>query len=157
MNNPRTFTSNLGIIETGTVSANETVELFWDGTLNNRKLADGNYIIRVTVDDEDPLEREVTLDSSAPRVSAVLANDGVDDTPIIDGGFINKPLRLIKVSGTDEREEGIDLGNRRNTIFLRNARQSVSRGTLNYDDDTKELTFTLVDPLDEPMRMENTP
>ncbi len=140
--------NSLGIIDSGTVSANETVELFWGGTINNRQLSDGTYTIRVIVDEETPgLTRDVTLDSSAPRVSDVLAN-GDPDMPITDGSFIKDSLQSITVTGTDEREEGIDLGNRRNTIFLRNARQAVSRGTLNYDGTT--LTFTLVDPLDEP-------
>ena len=140
--------NSLGIIDSGTVSANETVELFWGGTINDRQLSDGTYTIRVIVDEETPgLTRDVTLDSSAPRVSDVLAN-GDPDMPITDGSFIKDSLQSITVTGTDEREEGIDLGNRRNTIFLRNARQAVSRGTLNYDGTT--LTFTLVDPLDEP-------
>ena len=42
----------------------------------------------------------------------------------------------------------IDLGNRRNTVFLRDAQQVVVQGTLDYAPD--KLTFTLVDPLDEP-------
>ena len=141
--------NSLGVIDTGTVSANETVELFWGGTLNNRQLADGTYAIRVVVDDvDDPgdgfrLGREVTLDSSAPRVSDVLANDD-QNMPITDGSFIKEPLRSIVVTAEAEA----DLSNRRNTIFLRNARQAVVRGTLNYG--TDKLTFDLVDPLDEP-------
>ena len=144
--------SSRGIIDRGTILADETVELFWDGTLNGILLPDGEYTIQVKVDGGDPEENEVlrttaTLDSSAPRVSGVFAN-GNENTPITDGGFIKDPLRSITVRGADERGEGIDLGNRRNTIFLRNARQAVSRGTLDYADD--KLTFTLVDPLDEP-------
>ena len=88
-----------------------------------------------------------TLDSSAPRVSGVFANQ-VDGPSIIDGSFIKDPLRSIVVTGTDDGDP-VDLGNRRNTIFLRNARQSVSRGTLDYAEEG-QLTFTLVDPLDEP-------
>ena len=93
-NQPNTFGVSLGIIDTGTVSANETVELFWDGTVNNRKLSDGNYMIRVRLGDSPAADdnafiREVTLDSSAPRVSDVVANgDQNTDTPITDGGFI---------------------------------------------------------------------
>lgn len=141
----------LGVIAEGVVSANETVELFWDGTVNNRQLADGDYTIRVIVDDDTANDQRatVTLDSSAPRVSDVLASDGVDDIPITDGSFLKGPLRLIKVTGIDDGAP-IDLSNRRNTIFLRNARQAVSRGTLNYDDANETLIFTLVDPLDEP-------
>ncbi len=134
----------LGIIDQGVVSANETVEFLWDGTVNNRQLPDGTYKIRVTVDnDNDPEIADVTLDSSAPRVSGVFGKGGEEDEEITDGGFIKGPLRSIEV-----REEGADLSNRRNTIFLRNARQSVVRGTLNYGDTA--LTFDLVDPLDEP-------
>lgn len=139
----------LGVIAEGVVSANETVELFWDGTVNNRQLADGDYTIRVIVDDDTVNDQRatVTLDSSAPRVRGVFAND-LEGTPITDGSFIKDELRSIVVTGVDVNDRDIDLGNRRNTIFLRNARQAVSRGTLNYAGD--ELTFTLVDPLDEP-------
>ena len=136
----------LGIIAEGVVSANETVELFWDGTINNRKLSDGTYKINVIVDDEgEGLKQTVELDSSAPRVSGVFANDADDGRQITDGSFINVPLRSIEVISD---EEDANLVDRRNTIFLRNARQSVVRGTLNYDDN--KLTFDLVDPLDEP-------
>lgn len=146
----------LGIIDQGTVAASETVNLFWDGSINNSQLPDGTYGIKVFVDgDEDEdndFTKTVTLDSSAPRVSGVLASDGVnveEDTPITDGSFLKGPLRLIKVRGTDDGTT-VDLSNRRNTIFLRNARQAVVRGTLNYDDSIGALVFTLVDPLDEP-------
>ena len=142
--------SSRGIIDRGTVSADETVELLWDGTLNGILLPDGEYTIQVTVDDgeddDEVLRATATLDSSAPRVAGVFAN-GNESTPITDGGFINSPLESITVTGADE-DGDIDLGDRRNAIFLRNARQAVSRGTLNYDGTT--LTFTLVDPLDEP-------
>ena len=156
---PSDFGVSLGVIDTGTVSANETVELLWDGTVNNRKLADDNYMIRVRLGDPPPIDgdfnkfiREVTLDSSAPRVSGVFANRA-GGSAITDGGFINASLQSIVVTGIDTNErgaDGIDLGNRRNTIFLRNAQQAVSRGTLNLDDAGTELTFTLVNPLDEP-------
>ena len=153
-NEPDKFESR-GVIDRGTVSANETVELFWDGTINGTQFPDGTYTIRVTVDDGDPKEEEVlaqtaTLDTSRPRVSDVMASDddpNTSDEPITDGSFIKEPLHSIKVTGADEGGE-IDLANRRNTVFLRNARQAVSRGTLNYG--AQQLTFTLIDPLDEP-------
>ncbi len=71
-------TAVLGVIDQGVVSADETVNVFWDGTIDGAKLPDDTYMIRVTVDDGDPaaeevLEAEATLDSSAPRVSGVLA------------------------------------------------------------------------------------
>ena len=139
-----------GVIEQGVVSANETVNVFWDGTIDGAKLPDGEYTIRVTVDDdqEGALTATATLDSSAPRVSGVFANDPDENVPITDGGFINHPLRSIMVRGADDREDGLDLGNPRNTVFLRNAQQTVVQGTLNYEN--PNLTFTLVDPLDEP-------
>ena len=150
-----TFNSR-GVIEQGVVSANETVNVFWDGTIDGAKLPDDTYIIRVTVDDGDPVKDEVlstraTLDSSTPRVSRVLASDddpNTVDVPITDGGFINEPLHSIKVTGADDREDGLDLGNRRTTVFLRNEQQVVVRGNLNYDG--TDLTFTLVNPLDIP-------
>ena len=45
-----------GVIEQGVVSADETVNVFWDGTIDGAKLPDGEYTIRVTVDDGDPPE-----------------------------------------------------------------------------------------------------
>ena len=152
-----TFNS-LGVIEQGVVSANETVNVFWDGTIDGAKLPDDTYIIRVTVDDGEPSEDEVLqaeaiLDSSTPRVSRVLASDDdpiTGDVPITDGGFINEPLHSIKVIGAD-REDGLDLGNRRTTVFLRNEQEAVVRGNLTYDEgEDPSITFTLVDPLDIP-------
>ena len=142
-----TFNS-LGVIEQGVVSANETVNVFWDGTIDGAKLPDDTYIIRVTVDDGEPLRVEAILDSSAPRVSNVYANENL---PITDGGFISAlSLRSIKVTGADEGE-GLDLGNRRTTIFLRDEQQAVVRGTLTYDaGDNPSITFTLINPLDIP-------
>ena len=144
-NDPPRFVS-LGVIEQGVVSANETVNVFWDGTIDGAKLPDNEYTIRVTVDDDQggALTATATLDSSAPRVSGVLAN-GV--TNITQGSFIKDPLRSITVTGADDGE-GIDLGNRRTTVFLRNEQEAVVSGTLNYDG--QDLTFTLVDPLDIP-------
>ena len=113
--------SSRGVIEQGTVSADETVNVFWDGTIDGAKLPDGLYTIRVRVDDEDTgLTADATLDSSAPRVSGVFANEGTD-TSITDGSFIKEPLRLITVKGADDsgadNGDGLDLGNRRNTVF----------------------------------------
>ena len=144
-NDPDKFVS-LGVIERGVVSADETVNVFWDGTIDGAKLPDKEYTIRVTVDDDQggALTATATLDSSAPRVSGVLAN-GV--TNITQGSFIKDPLRSITVTGADDGE-GIDLGNRRTTVFLRNEQEAVVSGTLNYDG--QDLTFTLVDPLDIP-------
>ena len=147
-----------GVIEQGVVSADETVNVFWDGTIDGAKLPDKTYTIRVTVDDGDPPDEEILqapaiLDSSAPRVAGVLAND-VESLPITDGGFINVPLQSITVRGADDggadntNASMLDLANRRNTVFLRNAQQAVVQGTLNYD--ASNLTFTLVDPLDDP-------
>ena len=135
-----------GVIEQGVVSPNETVNVLWDGTIDGAQLPDGEYHISVTVDDDQDsaLTATATLDTSAPRVSNVYANENL---PITDGGFINEPLRSIKVTGADDGE-GIDLGNRRTTVFLRNEQQVVVRGNLNYDGN--DLTFTLVNPLDIP-------
>ena len=47
----------LGLSSKGIVSADETVNVFWDGTIDGAKLPDGTYTIRVTVDDGDPRER----------------------------------------------------------------------------------------------------
>ena len=145
-----------GVIEQGVVSANETVNVFWDGTIDGAKLPDDTYIIRVTVDDGDPvkdevLQAEAILDSSTPRVSGVFANDKELNVLITEGSFIKDPLRSITVTGADDSGDDsgkLDLGNRRNTVFLRNAQQAVVQGTLNYNE--ADLTFTLVDPLDDP-------
>ena len=154
-NDPPRFDSR-GVIEQGVVSANETVNVFWDGTIDGAKLPDDTYTIRVTVDDGDDakevLYATAILDSSAPRVSGVLAN-GDANTPITDGSFISAVrLESIVVTGADDggadNGNGLDLANRRNTVFLRNAQQAVVQGSLNYNE--TDLTFTLVDPLDDP-------
>ena len=155
----------LGIIDQGTVSADETVELFWDGTINGTQLPDGTYTIQVTVDDSDTrLTATAILDTSAPRVSGVFANSS-SGPEITEGSFINADqLESIVVTGADDGgagdASGLDLGNRRNTIFLRNAQQVVVQGTLLYSPgrpggenqpgQDASLTFTLVNPLDEP-------
>ena len=154
-NEPDLFVSR-GVIERGVVSANETVNVFWDGTIDGAQLPDATYIIQVSVGDGDPeedevLQAKVTLDTSAPRVSNVYANE---DMPITDGVFISAPsLRSIKVIGADEGE-GLDLGNPRTTIFLRNEQEAVVRGTLTYDKgeggEDSSITFALVNPLDIP-------
>ena len=74
-----------------------------------------------------------------------IANDDdpiTGDVPITDGGFINEPLRSIKVTGADDGEDGLDLGNRRTTVFLRNEQQVVVRGNLNYDGNEPHLYFS---------------
>ena len=122
---------SLGVIEQGVVSANETVEIRWDGTIDDTQLPDGDYDIRVVVDDdkENALVRRATLDSSVPRVSGVLAN-GDPNLLITEGSFIKEPLRSIEVTGADDGGDGgtLDLGNPRTTVFLRNERQAVVRG-----------------------------
>ena len=143
----------IGVIEQGVVSASETVEVRWDGTINDTQLPDGTYTIRVVVDDDqdDALTATATLDTSVPRVSGVFANDKESDVLITEGGFIKEPLRSITVTGVDDEgtdEGGIDLGDRRTTVYLRNERQAVVSGTLNYDG--QDLTFTLINPLDIP-------
>ena len=142
---------SLGVIEQGSVSANETVNVFWDGTIDGAQLPDKEYTIRVTVDDdqENDLTATATLDTSAPRVSGVLAN-GSSDLLITDGSFIKEPLRSIKVTGADDGD-GIDLGNRRTTVYLRNEQEAVVRGNLTYDEgEDRSITFTLINPLDIP-------
>ena len=72
------------------MSANETVNVFWDGTIDGAKLPDDTYTIQVTVDEGDPEEGErlrtiAILDSSTPRVSDVYANEENEGLPITDG------------------------------------------------------------------------
>ena len=155
-NNPDKFVSQ-GVIAQGVVSAGETVELFWDGTIDGTKLPDDTYTIRVTVDDGVPetdevLDAEATLDSRVPQVSDVYANEENENLPITDGGFITaSSLRSITVRGAGGAGEGeAELGNRRNTIYLRNERNAVVRGNFNYNETARTLTFTLVNPLDTP-------
>ncbi|RKU20433.1 hypothetical protein C6500_09060 [Candidatus Poribacteria bacterium] len=161
---PANFVSR-GVIEQGVVSADETVNVFWDGTIDGAKLPDGEYTIRVRVDDDETgLTADAILDSSAPRVSGVLAN-GDSNLPITDGSFISADrLQSIVVTGADDggadNGAGLDLANPRNTVFLRNAQQAVVQGTLlyrpaqeggqNQPAQDASLTFTLVDPLDTP-------
>ena len=126
--------------------------MLWDGTIDGAKLPDKTYTIRVTVDGDDSLHATAILDSSAPRVSGVLANNA-SDMPITEGSYISaERLESIVVTGADDggadNPSELDLANRRNTVFLRNAQQAVVQGSLNYNE--TDLTFTLVDPLDDP-------
>ena len=142
-----------GVIEQGVVSADETVNVFWNGTIDGAKLPDDTYTIRVTVDDggdaKEVLYATAILDSSVPRVAGVFANDD-ENLPITDGGFINEPLGSIKVTGADDDDGEVDLGNRRTTVFLRNEQEAVVRGTLTYNAEDSSITFALVNPLDIP-------
>ena len=113
------------------------------------------YTIQVTVDDggdaKEVFTQRAILDSSAPRVSGVFANDKELNVLITEGSFIKDPLSSITVTGADDSGDDsgeIDLGNRRTTVFLRNEQQVVVRGNLNYDG--TDLIFTLVNPLDIP-------
>ena len=81
--------------------------------------------------------------------------NGDPELLITDGGFINVPLRSIKVTGADDDDSGeIDLGNRRTTVFLRNEQECCgAREPLTYLDGrahTASITFTLINPLDIP-------
>ena len=148
-------TANQHLIRRGTVSADQSVRISWNGTINNRQLPDGNYTISVVLNKAgaagEVLERSAsaTLDTEPPRISSVFANQ---DTNLLltNGIFINVPLRAITVVPEADEGSPIDFGAKRTAVVLKNAQGVALNGTLNY---TTQLSFNLADPLD--IRSEN--
>ena len=152
-----TVTANQHLIRRGTVSENATVQINWNGRINNRQLPDGTYTIRVTLIKEaapgEVLERSenAILDTKPPRISRVFANE--DPSLLLTNEvFINVPIRTI--TAVPEIDEGspIDFSARRTNIVVKNARGVTRRGTLSY---TTQLNFALGNPID--IRSENGP
>ena len=108
-------TANQHLIRRGTVSADQSVRINWNGTINNRQLPDGNYTIRVVLNKAgaagEVLERsaDAILDTKPPRISSVFANQ---DTNLLltNGIFINVPLRAITVVPEADEGSPIDFG-----------------------------------------------
>ena len=148
-------TANQHLIRRGTVSANQSVRISWNGTINNRQLPDGNYTISVVLNKAgaagEVLERsaDAILDTEPPRISSVFANED-PSLLLVNGGFINVPLRSITVVPEADEGSPIDFGAKRTNVVLKNARGVARNGFLNY---TNQLNFNLGDPLD--IRSEN--
>ena len=148
-------TANQHLIRRGTVSADQSVRISWNGTINNRQLPDGNYTISVVLNKAgaagEVLERsaDAILDTKPPRISSVFANQ---DTNLLltNGIFINVPLRAITVVPEVDEGSPIDFGAKRTTVVLKNAQGVALNGALSY---TTQLSFNLADPLD--IRSEN--
>ena len=148
-------TANQHLIRRGTVSADQSVRISWNGTVNNRQLPDGNYTINVVLNKAgaagEVLERsaDVILDTKPPRISSVFANQ---DTNLLltNGIFINVPLRAITVVPEADAGSPIDFGANRTAVVLKNAQGVALNGALSY---TTQLSFNLADPLD--IRSEN--
>ena len=148
-------TANQHLIRRGTVSADQSVRISWNGTINNRQLPDGNYTISVVLNKAgaagEVLERSAsaTLDTEPPRISSVFANQ---DTNLLltNGIFINVPLRAITVVPEADEGSPIDFGAKGTAVVLKNAQGVALNGALNY---TTQLSFNLADPLD--IRSEN--
>ncbi len=150
-----TVTANQHLIRRGTVSANGSVRVRWNGRINNRQLPDGTYTISVTLHKEaapgEVLERsgDAILDTRPPRISSIFANED-PNLLLTNGTFINVPMRTITVVPDVDDGSPVDLGAERTNIVLKNARGVVRRGYLTY---TTQLNFNLGDPLD--VRSEN--
>ncbi len=150
-----TVTANQHLIRRGTVSANGSVRVRWNGRINNRQLPDGTYTISVTLHKEaapgEVLERsgDAILDTSPPRISSVFANED-PNLLLTNGTFINVPMRTITVVPDVDDGSPVDLGAERTNIVLKNARGVVRNGYLNYE---TQLSFSLGNPLD--IRAEN--
>ena len=148
-----TVTANQHLIRRGTVFANRSVRISWNGRINNRQLADGTYTIRVTLHKEDAPDEELfadaILDTKPPRISSVFANED-PNLLLTNGTFINVPMRTITVVPDVDEGSPVDLGAERTNVVLKNARGVVRNGYLNY---TTQLSFSLGNPLD--IRAEN--
>ena len=150
-----TITANQYLIGRGTVSADQSVSISWNGSINGRQLPDGNYTISVTLHKQagagEVIERSAsaTLDTEPPRISSVFANENAN-LLLTNGSFINVPLRAITIVPEADEGSPIDFGAKRTEIVLKNARGVALDGALNY---TTQLSFNLADPLD--IRSEN--
>ena len=150
-----TVTANQHLIRRGTVQANQSIRMSWNGAINNVQLPDGSYTIRVILIKEaapgEVLERSETtiLDTTPPRISSVFANED-PNLLLTNGIFINVPLRTVTVIPEVDEGSAIDFAAQRTNVVLKNARGVVRRGYLNY---TTQLSFSLGNPLD--IRSEN--
>ena len=146
-----TITANQHFIRRGTVLPDRTVTFSWDGRVRGtQQLPDGNYTIRVVLNKEggpgEVLERsaDAILDTKPPRISSVLAN-GDANLLLINGGFVNTPVRAITVIPAADEGSPIDFSAEQTRVVLKDARGVVRSGYLNY---TTQLNFNLEDPLD---------
>ena len=150
-----TVTANQHLIRRGTVSANGSVRINWNGRINDRQLPDGTYTISVTLHKEaapgEVLERseDAILDTKPPRISSVFANED-PNLLLTNGIFINVPLRTITIIPEIDEGSAIDFAAKPTNVVLKNARGVVRNGYLNY---TTQLSFSLGNPLD--IRSEN--
>ena len=150
-----TVTANQHLIRRGTVAADRSVSISWNGSINGKQLPDGNYTINVVLHKQggagEVLERsaDAILDTEPPRISSVFANENAN-LLLTNGSFINVPLRAITVVPEADEGSPIDFGAKRTEVVLKNARGVALKGTLNY---TTQLSFNLADPLD--IRSEN--
>ena len=139
----------------GTVSADQSVRINWNGSINSRQVPDGNYTISVVLHKQagpgEVLERSASaiLDTEPPRISSVFANEDAN-LLLTNGSFINTPLRAVTIATEADEGSPIDFGAKRTEIVLKNARGVALNGTVNY---TTQLSFNMADPLD--IRSEN--
>ena len=150
-----TVTANQHLITRGTVSADQSVRINWNGSINSRQVPDGNYTISVVLHKQagpgEVVERSASaiLDTEPPRISSVFANEDAN-LLLTNGSFINTPLRAVTIATEADEGSPIDFGAKRTEIVLKNARGVALNGTVNY---TTQLSFNLADPLD--IRSEN--
>ncbi len=147
-----TVTADGRLIAQGTVLENETVRIFWDGSINGQQLPDGPYEIKVVLnkpgdDAAGVLERMATaiLDATPPRISDIFMND-TQTLLITEGSFIKETLRSITVTPDKGVGSEIDFGRNLSNIVLQDDQGTTLGGSLSYTDTT--LTFTLSNPLD---------
>lgn len=146
-----TITANEHFVRRGTVFPDRTVTFSWDGRVRGtQQLPDGNYTITVVLDKEggpgEVLERsaDAILDTKPPRISSVLAN-GDTNLLLINGGFVNAPVRAITVIPAADEGSPIDFSAEQTSVLLKDPRGVVRSGYLSY---TTQLDFNLEDPLD---------
>ena len=146
-----TVTANGGLITQGTVLENETVRLFWDGSVNGQQVPDGTYTIKVVLnkpggDAVGVLEKtaEAILDATPPRISSIVA----DGTPITAGSFIQEELRSITITPGQDEGSSIDFRRSLTNVVLEDSQGATVSGSVS--DIGGGLTFTLENPLDIP-------
>ena len=150
-----TVTANQHLISRGTVQAEGSVRIDWNGRINKRQLPDGTYTISVVLHKQgasgEVLERTANaiLDTKPPRISSVFVNEDAN-LLLTDGGFINVPVRTVTVIPDPGAGSPIDFDAKQTNIVVKNARGVARSGSLSY---TTQLNFALGNPID--IRSEN--
>ena len=120
----------------------------WDGGDRNRTFPDGEYILRFKVVDKGGNtaqfdSRPVSIDTVAPTISQTVVNENLS---LVDGVFINVPIRSIKITADAGDGSPLDLTASETEITVKRQGKSNINGSLNSEESS--LTFSFGNRLD---------